>query len=97
MKFLKLVSVNLFILLGYLTVVSYFFVSNRYPNPIGAGLLTVVFFSFHLLIFMLWYYFNKMRDKKILFWGIASIVLLFIVYNFLSEYHYRFLWYLRGA
>lgn len=93
---IKFFFIQLAIFLLYMIAVSVNFVSGRYPNPIGAGILTLFFFFFHFLGYLCWYFFKRVNNIKILSAGLLSILLIILLYNLASEYHYHWLWYLRG-
>jgi hypothetical protein len=97
----KIVAIHLGIILIYLSFTSYEFVVSRELNPIGVGLQQWVLVILHFLItgFVGLYVISKSKDKRTakskLLIGLASIILIFLIYYCLSEMIWHWLWSFR--
>lgn len=99
--FVRIFSLHLFVVLLYLFVTSYLFVTGKDPNPIGIGLLQWILFFLHLMLTLLFCLFvlNKGNDIKyenrILMINTLSIIF-WITMNFtFSSKIWDLLWSLR--
>ena len=97
----KVCSLHLLVLLVYLFVTSYLFVTGKDPNPIGIGLLQWILFFLHLILTLLFCLFvlKKANDIKyenrIVMVNTLAIIFWITIYFLFSSKIWDLLWSLR--
>lgn len=98
---IKIIVVQFSIILLYLGLTSYEFVVSHELNPIGVALQQWVLIILHFLItlFIGLYLINRSKDKRIaknkLLISLLSIVFIIIIYFFLNDIIWHWLWSFR--
>lgn len=86
---------HLLIATSYLSISCYKFIHDKYPDPIGVGIMQWLFFLAHILA-ILFFFLLKKGNRQNLVSNLLAVVIVFIIYLLFNNLIWEQLWELRG-